>query len=75
MGQAYPNLPLDARERLACNHFMDMLEDTEMRYQIYQGRPSNLDEALARALEIEAFRRMEAVRGDALAPPRSRSGE
>ena len=63
VGQAYPDLPLDARERLACNHFMDMLEDTEMRYQIFQGRPSNLDEALARALEIEAFRRMEAVRG------------
>ena len=72
---AYLHLPLNARERLASNHFMDQLEDTEMRYQIFQGRSSNLDEALSRALEIEAFRRMEAVRGDALAPPRSRSGE
>ena len=75
MGQAYPDLPLSARERLAFNHFMDMLEDTEMRYQILQWRPGNMDEALARALEIEAFRRMKTVRGDALAPPRSRSGE
>ena len=42
---------------------MDMLEDSEMRHQIFQGRTRNLDEALARALEIEPFRRMEAVRG------------
>ena len=33
VGQAYPDLLLDARERPACNHFMDMLEDTEMRYE------------------------------------------
>ena len=63
VGLAYPDLPLSTRERLACNHFMDTLEDTEMRYQLFQARPRSLDEALARALEVEAFRRMETVRG------------
>ena len=41
-----------------------MLEDNEMRYQIFQGRPRILDEALPRALKIEASRLMEVVGGE-----------
>ena len=61
MGLAYPDLPLNARERLACHHFVETLNDSEMRFQIFQGRPRNLDEALAKALEFEAICRIEAV--------------
>ena len=55
----YPTAPRDVREILAIEQFLDGLHDSEMRLEIKQGRPINLNDAIQRAIELEAFFRAE----------------
>ena len=59
---AYPDLPLDARERLSKEHFKDALTDSDLRAAVFRSKPRNLDEAVTAALEMECFQRVEARR-------------
>ena len=47
---------------LAKDHFVDVMDDPDLRFGIYQIRPRTLDEALKAALEIEAFQTAEKQR-------------
>ncbi|KAJ8048488.1 hypothetical protein HOLleu_00827 [Holothuria leucospilota] len=60
--QAYPTASFDVLTALATDHFMDALDDPNLRLGVYQARPTNLDEAIRAALEIEAFHMAERQR-------------
>ncbi|CAH0546374.1 unnamed protein product [Brassicogethes aeneus] len=51
---AYPATPTTVMERLAVQAFLDGLRDNETRQALTLARPSQLVDALARALEFEA---------------------
>ena len=57
--QAYPMAPSHLLELLSKDHFLDALDDADLRLGVYQMRPSTLDDALQAALEIEAFQTVE----------------
>ena len=57
--QAYPMAPSHLLELLSKDHFLDALDDADLRPGVYQMRPSTLDDALQAALEIEAFQTVE----------------
>ncbi|XP_043220590.1 uncharacterized protein LOC122381001 [Amphibalanus amphitrite] len=54
---AYPGAPPDFRATVACDQFIDALEDTDMQMTVRQAKPSSLRDALAAALEYESLRR------------------
>ena len=56
---AYPTASSDLKEVLATEQFLDGLHDSEMRLKIKQARPVNLNDAIQRAVELEAFYRAE----------------
>ena len=56
---AYPTASSDLKEILAIEQFLDGLYDSEMRLKIKQARPSSLNDAIQRAVELEAFNRAE----------------
>ena len=56
---AYPTASSDLKEVLATEQFLDGLYDSEMRLKIKQARPSSLNDAIQRAVELEAFSRAE----------------
>ena len=56
---AYPTAPADLRETLAKEQFVDALVSSDMRLRIKQARPSNLNDAVRHAVELEAFNRAE----------------
>ena len=56
---AYPTASCDLKEILATEQFLDGLYDSEMRLKIKQARPSSLNDAIQRAVELEAFNRAE----------------
>ena len=62
---AYPTAPMELRDSLACDYFLDALDDADLHIAVRQGRPSSLPQALASAIEIES------VRGAAGLIPRS----
>ncbi|PIK46151.1 hypothetical protein BSL78_16972 [Apostichopus japonicus] len=53
--QAYPMAPGELQAMLAKDHFLDALDDPELRLGVYQMKPVNLEEAVKAALEIEAY--------------------
>ena len=57
VAMAYPSAVQKLRDSLACDHFLDALNDVDLHIAVRQGRPSSLQEALAHAMEIEAIRR------------------
>ena len=61
---AYPTAPTDVREILATEQFLDGLYNSEMRLKIKQARPLNLNDAIQRAVELEAYNRAERQRTD-----------
>ncbi|XP_056006949.1 uncharacterized protein LOC130050723 [Ostrea edulis] len=63
---AYPTAPDDVREILATEQFLDGLHSSEMRLKIKQARPVNLNDAIQRAVELEAYNRAESRRIDAV---------
>ena len=54
---AYPAASSDLKEIMATEKFLDGLYDSEMRLKIKQARPSSLNDAIQRAVELEAFNR------------------
>ena len=54
---AYPTASCDLKEILATEQFLDGMYDSEMRLKIKQARPSSLNDAIQRAVELEAFNR------------------
>ena len=56
--------PTASSELKATEQFLDGLFDPEMRLKIKQARPVNLNDAIQRAVELEAFNRAERRRND-----------
>ncbi|CAC5403728.1 unnamed protein product [Mytilus coruscus] len=52
---AYPTAPLELRDTLAKEQFIDALVDSEMRLRIKQSRPKVLNDAIRLAVELEAY--------------------
>ncbi|CAG2215824.1 unnamed protein product [Mytilus edulis] len=52
---AYPTAPLELRDTLAKEQFIDALVDSEMRLRIKQSRPKGLNNAIRLAVELEAY--------------------
>ena len=55
----YPTAPLDVRETLAKEYFIDALTDSDIRLRIKQARPATLNDAIRHAVELEAFVKVE----------------
>ena len=60
--QAYPNAPVELLVILARDHFIDALDDPDLRLGVYQARPQTMEEAVKAAMEIEAFHMAEKQR-------------
>ena len=56
---AYPTAPLDVRETLAKEQFIDALVDSDIRLRIKQSRPKSLNDAVRLAVELEAYNKAE----------------
>ncbi|CAC5373973.1 unnamed protein product [Mytilus coruscus] len=56
---AYPTAPLELRDTLAKEQFLDALVDSEMRLRIKQSRPKGLNKAIRLAVELEAYNKAE----------------
>jgi hypothetical protein len=52
---AYPGAPLEVREHLARDCFIDSLNNSEMEWAVFQGKPRTVDDAMRFAMEFEAF--------------------
>ncbi|CAC5412260.1 unnamed protein product [Mytilus coruscus] len=52
---AYATAPNEVRETLAKEQFIDSLIDSDMRLRIKQARPTDLNDAIRHAVELEAF--------------------
>ncbi len=59
---AYPDGTYEERQRHAKVYFVDAVPDSELRMMILQGRPTNLDEAIGLAEELDGYRRLEKQR-------------
>lgn len=53
--KAYPTAPEDMVVVLARDHFVDALQHQQLQIYVKQAHPRDLQEALARAVELEAF--------------------
>ena len=53
--QAYPSADYQLQEALAKENFVDSLQDSDMRWRVFQSRPGNLEDAVRVAVELEAF--------------------
>ncbi|KAJ8018186.1 hypothetical protein HOLleu_43967 [Holothuria leucospilota] len=66
---AYPGASSHLQDQLARDHFVDCLEEPELRLGVHQTRPKTLEEAVQAALEIEAFYTVERQRNFPLRKP------
>lgn len=55
--RAYPTAPEDMVGELTTEYFVDALQNRELQLYVKQAHPKDMKEALARALELEAFTR------------------
>lgn len=53
--KSYPTAGLHLTERLSRDHFLDAINDSEMRWSIVQGRAMTVTDAVRLALEYETF--------------------
>lgn len=53
--RAYPQATSDLRDQIAKDCFIDSLNEHELEWFVYQGKPKSVDEATQLALEYEAF--------------------
>eukprot|EP00057_Strongylocentrotus_purpuratus_P006555 XP_011661029.1 PREDICTED: uncharacterized protein LOC105436781 [Strongylocentrotus purpuratus] len=56
---AYPELPEEARDRLARTHFAEAIEEQEIREGIFRSQPTTMDEAIQAAMTTDNFFRLE----------------
>ncbi|XP_072177220.1 uncharacterized protein [Diadema setosum] len=59
---AYPEMGTVARERLAKVHFMEAINEPEIRASIFRSNPVTLDDAIQAALATESFMKSEKAR-------------
>ena len=52
---AYPKAPVEWHETVAKDQFIETLPERELRHQVYSMFPKTLNDALARAVQLEAF--------------------
>ena len=52
---AYPKAPVEWRETVAKDQFIETLPERELRHQVYSMFRKTLNDALARAVQLEAF--------------------
>ena len=62
VSRAYPEAVSDLQDSLAKDQFIDALEDQEIRMKLRESGPKTLDEAVSRALQIEAMYEAESRR-------------
>ena len=56
---AYSSAPIEVRETLAKEQFVDALVSSDMRLRIKQSRPKDLNEAICYAVELDAYNNAE----------------
>ena len=56
---AYSSAPIEVRETLAKEQFVDALISSDMRLRIKQSRPKDLNDAICHAVELDAFNNAE----------------
>jgi len=73
---AFPKVERKARESIACDHFLDALDDPELALKIRERQPSDLDAALRIALQLEVWTtdttRLKEAKSDRVEPRRVR---
>ena len=73
---AFPKVERKARESIACDHFLDALDDPELALKIRERQPSDLDSALRIALQLEVWTtdttRLKEAKSDRVEPRRVR---
>ena len=52
---AFPNVQLQMREEITCDHFLDALADPDFALKIRERHPADLDSALQIALQLEVW--------------------
>ncbi|CAC5391200.1 unnamed protein product [Mytilus coruscus] len=52
---AYPSAPIEIKEQLACDCFIDSLNDVDMEWAIFQAKAKSINNAIQVALKYEAF--------------------
>ena len=67
---AYPNANFELIDSLSRDHFLDAISDSNLRMQIYQARPTSIDEAVCVAIEFEAYQKAESQRSSWKRPAR-----
>ena len=55
MRRAYPQATNDLRDQIARDCFIDSLNEQELQWFVYQGKPKTVDEAMQLSLKYEAF--------------------
>ena len=55
MRRAYPQATNDLMDQIARDCFIDSLNEHELEWFVYQGKPKTVDEAMQLSLEYEAF--------------------
>ena len=53
--KAYPDLPVEAQERLALNQYLTQLENPQVYFGVKQKTPSTVDQAVRLTLELESY--------------------
>jgi hypothetical protein len=59
---AYPEAPPRMIGVLAKDHFIDAINDSDMRWRLYQLKVSDLEEATTAAVEVETYKKAESQR-------------
>ena len=60
--RVFGELPMQSKDKMARDHFIDALNDGDMRTRVLQMRTTTLKEAAAAAVELEALQRAEKER-------------
>jgi len=55
MSLAYPTLQPEARESIACDHYIDAVDDADVGLKVRERAPTSLDDALRVSLQLEAW--------------------
>src|SRR5664279_972604 len=55
MALAHPHLPSSSRDAIACDYYIDSLNDPEFALKVRERNPSSLDEALRISLQLESW--------------------
>ena len=67
---AYPTASLDILDVLGKDQFIDALDDSEIRWRVYQIKARTLDDAVCAAVEMEAYKKAESQRSHFRKPVR-----